>query len=495
MIYGLVPSAGGRRAFCSATRLATACTSTFSRQGPARTIQHVLSASLGTRARLMPSVRSRHFPCVVGGAAAFYRPSNTLVRNFSVGSTGEMPVPPEGIMDVELGIEATVGVGATAGPERSLRPLEDAPMEVQNFSEVSKPDVIRDLCRANVPGWSTLADEHILVEQIMEGLSNQNFKVHLDMPEAQLRKYIPAVLFRAYGDGVGQIYDTETEFEIVKALTSYGILAKLYGHGEGWRIEGWLHATNLVCKSLKNPAIFLQIASSLGRMHKLANKLDFPKRIKSMDPWSVRRMAEWGNGCLRAKDLITSPEQVAFVADLGIEEMLAEREWLLEYMVADDPQISGSGLDVVFSHWDLQENNVLQTLHGLRLLDFEYSGMEHQAFDIATVFVECAIDYLHPVHPYFSVTLSDFPSEEEMRLFCSVYLSEYLESSVRSHDISVEVLIQRVRRFTLVNHLLWAMWAVIRAAQSPTYGKFDYLHYAHSRWFMYKWAKRAILHG
>ena len=49
---------------------------------------------------------------------------------------------------------------------------------------------------------------------------------------------------------------------------------------------------------------------------------------------------------------------------------------------------------MVFSHWDTQENNVLQTLYGLRFIDFEYSGMDYQAFDIASYFVECMIDHL-----------------------------------------------------------------------------------------------------
>jgi len=205
----------------------------------------------------------------------------------------------------------------------------------------------------------------------------------------------------------------------------------------------------------------------------------------------MKRLTAWSQACEAAAKSLNDPRRKA--NDLEIEDMLQEREWLRGFLREEDPKISGSGLDIVFSHWDCQENNVLQTLYGLRFIDFEYSGMDHQAFDIACYFVECTIDYLVPNYPYYKMTLSDFPTEEEMQLFCSIYLSEYLETTVRPTDIAVSVLLDRVKRFTLANHLLWAMWSIIRASQAPTFGGFDYLHYSQCRWFMYKWSKRDIL--
>merc|ERR1712187_259767 len=171
------------------------------------------------------------------------------------------------------------------------------------------------------------------------------------------------------------------------------------------------------------------------------------------------------------------PKSLERIAALGLSEVFAERDWLSEYVKADDPRIHGSGLDVVFSHWDNQENNILQTHYGLRLIDFEYSGMEYQAFDIASYFVECTIDYLVDKYPYYKVSLSDFPSEWEQRLFCSIYLSEYLETTVRPDDLPVSVLYDRVQRFTLLVNYLWTLWSVIRGPQAPTVNDFDYLEF------------------
>merc|ERR1711956_95894 len=142
---------------------------------------------------------------------------------------------------------------------------------------------------------------------------------------------------------------------------------------------------------------------------------------------------------------------------------------------------------------DCQENNVLQTPYGLRLIDFEHGGMEHQAFDIANYFVECTIDYLHDEYPYYKLGLQNFPTETEQRFFCSVYLSEYLGVAVKPEDAAVSVFLDRVQRFTLVSHLLWAFWSVIRAQQQPIDDGFDYLHWAQTRWLLYRQSKDAML--
>lgn len=178
---------------------------------------------------------------------------------------------------------------------------------------------------------------------------------------------------------------------------------------------------------------------------------------------------------------------------LNLEELAAEQRWLRSYVTADDPHIRGSGLDVVFSHNDVQENNILQTHYGLRFIDFEYAGMDYQSFDIANYFCECGIDNLHEKYPFYSISLSDFPSEYEQSLFCSIYLSEYLESRIMLDDPAVTRLLHRVSRFVLVSHYLWTVWAVVRAPDTITFSDFDFLHYARERWDVYKRAKSELL--
>lgn len=388
--------------------------------------------------------------------------------------------------------------GAHGGEESlvELRALDLAPAGVRSFSDISTPEAVRDVCCKEVPGWAALPRDALNVNQLCEGLSNQNFKVHL-RPEVEstVGGAPSCVLFRVYGKDSGTLYDQAVEQRIFSVLSAYQIGPHLYASGDGWRIEEWHNSVPLPNRSMRNPAILVQVASHLGRFHKLSGRPDFPQELLDMQPLSRTRLTTWGEHCRRAAEALAHEDAACEISAFQLDEMLAERQWLADFCLSDDPGINGSGLDVVFSHWDSQENNILQTHYGLRYIDFEYSGMEYQAFDIASYFVECTIDYLHPRAPYFKVSLADFPQEWEQRLFCSVYLSEYLETAVRPEDLAVTVLLERVMRFTLMHHHLWAMWSVIRARQAPTFNNFDYLKYAMTRWFQYKWTKRQLLQG
>lgn len=389
-------------------------------------------------------------------------------------------------------VEAQTGVAKTPAAEAAgVRPIEDAPADVLTFGDVS-PERIRTICQASVPGWSEVSPDDISVDQLCEGLSNQNFKVYL--PNSKQQGLTQCVLFRIYGKDAGALYDLEAELEVCRLLASYQIGPLVFASGTGWRIEEWHFSVPLPNRRMRNPSIFVQVASNVGRLHKISSRSDFPSHIRQRPVLSTQRLDSWSEGCREAAASFQHPEQLKQLEAINIEEVLAEKDWIMKFLVADDPKIRGSGLDKVFCHWDCQENNILQTHYGLRFIDFEYSGMDYQAFDIATYFVECAIDYIVKDHPFYKVSQSDFPTEHEQRLFCSIYLSEYLETVVRPDDLAVTVLVERVNRFVLLVHYIWTLWSVIRSPQAPTFNDFDYLQFGQSRWHMYKWAKFGVLH-
>mmetsp|Transcript_91271 Transcript_91271/g.199939 ORF Transcript_91271/g.199939 Transcript_91271/m.199939 type:complete len:482 (+) Transcript_91271:128-1573(+) len=387
-----------------------------------------------------------------------------------------------------------LGVFSLDGPVIPiLRPLEAAPLDVLNFSDVSRPEVVRDLCHKNVPGWSAYSKEKIAIDQICEGLSNQLFKVHIDVAASGV---IPCVLFRIYGRDVATLYDQEQELDIFRTLSKYQIAPKMYANGDGWRIEEWHFAVALKTQHMRNPSILCQVASQLGRFHKLSARADFPRNILELPPASIQRLDRWAAGCGRAAANLEAEgcmESHRRLIAMNIPEMVAEREWLKKFVLEGDDKLKGSGLDIVFSHNDCQENNILQTHYGLRFIDFEYSNMDYQSYDIANYFCECTLDYCWDKYPFYSHRLSDFPTEWEQRLFCAIYLSEYLESKVKPEESAVTILVGRVRRFVLMSHYLWAVWSVIRAPQACTFNEFDFLHYAQARWDTYKRDKRALL--
>lgn len=383
------------------------------------------------------------------------------------------------------------GTFATSNPV-GVRAAEAAPAEVQEFSDYSTPDAVRKICHAKVPGWSSLNITDIAVDQLLEGLSNQLFKVYLGTSDT---KNIPCVLFRVQGKDVGTLYDKDQELEIYKMLAGYHIAPRIYANGDGWRIEEWHFSVSLPTQSMRNPSIMAQVAAGMGRLHKLSGNADFPEEIRKLPSAFQERLKDWGSGCEAAANALKASDPQHRVKDLDIDGMLAERRFLEDFVLGDNPKVKGSGLDVVFSHWDSQEGNILQTHYGVRFIDFEYSRMEYQAFDIASYFAECCIDYGFKRYPFYKYTSSDFPTMAEQRLFCAIYLSEYLESHVMPEDTRVTELVNRVQRFVLVSDLCWAFWSVIRAPQAQTYNEFDFIHSGAARWDMYKTRKRALLNG
>jgi choline kinase len=67
------------------------------------------------------------------------------------------------------------------------------------------------------------------------------------------------------------------------------------------------------------------------------------------------------------------------------------------------------GWNIVFCHNDAQENNILKTSHGIRLIDFEYAEFSFQGVDIGNFFNEFTMDYTYDKYPYYKVNNDSYP--------------------------------------------------------------------------------------
>lgn len=398
------------------------------------------------------------------------------------------------------------------------RPLSAAPKEVLDFSSFSSPQLVSRLCVERVPGWYSVDAAELRVSQLCEGLSNQIFKVSLpsvgagspiSQRSAALKGFntnnassqggsnsfsYTTVLFRVHGKDSEALYDQKEELKIFKTLSKYQIGPQLIANGDGWRIEEWHYSVPIPVKALPNPSIFGQVASALGRFHRLHKRKDFPSDL-SREPITLMRLEKWAQNAGKAAGPTGTVTGQKGVVD--VDGMLKEAEWLKTYLIEQgnnrSNKFAGSGYDVVFSHNDCQENNLLQTPYGLRMIDFEYAGFNYQAYDIANFFCEFTMDYTEKNYPFYATNLAAYPDRQSQELFASIYLSEYLENPILPTDSKyIAPLLQTVEIFALASHLLWALWSVIRAPQSPTFDQFDFLDYANFRFNCYKRAKRAL---
>eukprot|EP00656_Telonema_subtile_P047264 TRINITY_DN5416_c0_g1_i1.p1 TRINITY_DN5416_c0_g1~~TRINITY_DN5416_c0_g1_i1.p1 ORF type:complete len:517 (-),score=163.23 TRINITY_DN5416_c0_g1_i1:119-1669(-) len=388
------------------------------------------------------------------------------------------------------GLARTVGV-MSSHSQITVRSLESKEaVELKgDLDELNSVQSIKLLCQQHTPGWASHDTSEITVKQLCEGLSNLSYAVSLDTNKGS---GIGCVLFRIYGQEVSKMYDPAVELKIFKTLADYRIAPQIIANGEGWRIEEWHYAVTLPCALMNNSSVLCQVASNIGRMHKLHRRKDFPTEIPR-EPALQLRLQKWGS--LAVNMAATMPDNETVKA-MRIDEIYkTEVEWLPQWLLSHDTGITGQGLDLVFAHNDLQENNLLQTQYGIRMIDFEYSYFNYQSADLANFFCEFMIDYVtQNYHPFYMVNKSAYPSEEEQRLFCAVYLSEYLETPILPSDNAyVQPLLENIERFTLVSHLLWALWSVNRADATTTHEEFDFIHYGKYRLDCYLRTKADLL--
>ena len=121
----------------------------------------------------------------------------------------------------------------------------------------------------------------------------------------------------------------------------------------------------------------------------------------------------------------------------------------------------------------------------VKLIDFEYGGVNYVSFDIANHFNEWAGGIENDAG---QTNFSLFPSEDKQRDFIKTYIQTASGDDVVSED-ELNAMMIEVEAFLLANHLYWGLWAVNQAAIEGTSG-FDYLAYGVNRFNRYFETKR-----
>lgn len=239
----------------------------------------------------------------------------------------------------------------------------------------------------------------------------------------------------------------------------------MYAHGSGWRIEEFLQGYRVVrVDELSDPKVYLPVARKLANLHALKSS-----EISGRPPVSFSRLENWANAARQSFGEI-SPEISSAIRDMQIRLKQGLESCKLGYRV-------------VFAHNDLQENNLLINEDGdVQFIDFEYADMNFQGADIGNFFGEFTMDYLVPEPPLFKIDESKFPSRHIQEEFAQEYLKVYL-GAVPSRA-QIDELLDSVHTFRQLSHLLWGLWALVRASQKAE-TDFGFVAYANARFAAY----------
>lgn len=157
---------------------------------------------------------------------------------------------------------------------------------------------------------------------------------------------------------------------------------------------------------------------------------------------------------------------------------------------------------VVFSHNDLLLGNIIfnESQNSIKFIDYEYAGLNYQAYDIANHFNEFA----GVESPDYSL----FPSRELQLDWLRIYLTSFYsklsrfyvrqsddESAIRVPDKVDDAMVSdfydEVNLFTLLSHFMWAVWSLFQAQNSVL--DFDFVWYANVRFDEYFKRKSVLL--
>ena len=283
--------------------------------------------------------------------------------------------------------------------------------------------------------------------------------------------------------GAEGMIDRDVENCLFAELAKADLAPPYWGRFANGRVEGWMQNMRpLNVPELSNPNISRGIAQATARMH---TAFHMPQKVQDYHSatsanGSIQEASMWPQLKGWLKQAIASTFKTANDSErarkLKLSQLQEEIVWLKESVIPADTA-------TVFCHNDLLNGNILydDDEQRIQLIDFEYGGLNYQAFDIANHFNEFAGGTDTSVPRY-----ELFPNPQQQTHFITAYL-ETATGQVPT-DLQIENMIRQVHAFILANHVYWALWAVIQAAIEGC-DDFDYLTYGTHRLRRYQECK------
>jgi thiamine kinase-like enzyme len=258
------------------------------------------------------------------------------------------------------------------------------------------------------------------------GLTNRNYKLYVGNE---------AYVLRLPGRGTGLFIDRASERRNHEAAAAAGLTPPSlhFDPRTGVKITHFIaDAVALDAKEAKHPDIMDAVAELLSRLHGsglvFSNDFNVFKTALIYERLAKIRAAKFYPGFSRLKPRA-----------LGLKRQLA---------ALDRPLLA--------CHNDLVPENILATSQGLTLIDWEYSGMNDPAWDLASFCLESGFG----------------PKEEE-----AILAAYAARTGSAARDLAIAV-----HAYEFLQDYLWSLWALLQEAASRDQGMaLYYRQYGESR--------------
>ncbi|OBA19400.1 kinase-like protein [Metschnikowia bicuspidata var. bicuspidata NRRL YB-4993] len=344
-----------------------------------------------------------------------------------------------------------------------------------------------------------LSPEHIVISRILGALTNSIYKIEYKDSDCPVQP--PLLLLRVYGKNVDNLIDRDSELETLIKLSSNKIGPKLLGIFGNGRFEQFLEGfVTLGKEDIRDPVI----SQILGRrMKDLHYNIKLDERDKCLElPLAWLQIMKWillfENNLLHVLSEKTVEETLLMPWLKFRSLVFAYRNWLFSkydetalsdnYRFCHNDTQYGNLLikstfnpkDVVQSDGDLPSLNTSNRRDAdLAVIDFEYSGANFPAFDIADHFSEWMSDYHDEEKPYY-IHEDKYPTQTQQFNLLKSYVeynfqfpSSNLKTKTqfrsRTDDIKslmeheVKKLYNEIIYWRATVQIFWLVWGLIQS--------------------------------
>ncbi len=328
-------------------------------------------------------------------------------------------------------------------------------------------------CQALFPEWAGLETDDFDFDE-PKGFSSFTMGVRARRPLKP-----PAVLYRRLEGKQNAILDFEIEKQVFLTLGAAGIAAECYHYDTACRIEAFYRGRTLTAADLFVAENLRGIADQLYRLHQLEPP-NLPRR--SFFELIHEKWGPLARQVLEREIDVFPPNERALCEDL--------RAIYSDTTLARVQRCLPQG-ELGFCHNDTYHGNIMLLDSGeIRLLDFEFSCLNHRAYDFANLFAETVMRHQQPEYPYFCIAEAEY-GERELSLLIGFYLDNagFIDPAARKREH--ERLLQATQRMLIMSDYKYAM-ASLPLAVNPVQ-KIRFIPYAHQRFNKFLAASDALL--
>ena len=276
-----------------------------------------------------------------------------------------------------------------------------------------------------------------------------------------------AILYRQLEGKENAILDFETEKSVFLTLGEHNIAAKCHYYDHHCRYETFYQGRSLYAEELYDPEILRKIANELYRFHHLKAPA-LPQKIffeLMHDKWG--KLAQ---SVLEDKIDLFPPNEQEMCVELREIYSPETLQKVLNYLPEGE---------LTFCHNDTYHGNIMQLDNGeIKLVDFEFSCLNHKAYDFSNPFAETVMRHQQQDYPYFKIVEPEY-GDHELGLLINFYLDNAEFETEKERTDEFEKLLEETKKMLVMSDYKYAM-AALPLAVDPIQ-KIRFIPYAHQR--------------